>query len=290
MLAETDYSEGFKTKLFYRDVERDFQPQVSNIALDIQAQLKKNLNIEVEIVPMESNAFIKDLSAGRLDGLYLHGWNAMYPHITNFLDNRFNRQSQQFGSAIPEIYNNLMAGAQSNVPVDTERYYLNTNNAILKYVPMIPIAHAGSTMAYRADTRNPQVSPLNYDFFAYSIPDNRNAFTWVQNSEPKSLFCADETDVDTLRACAQIMEGLYSYEPNSTSIKPALATDCTPNAEETVWVCTLRPGVKFHDGSDFDATDVVATFDMALNPGSPNHKGNTNAWDMYGHLWGLMWK
>jgi len=290
LLAETDYADGFKTKLFYRDVERDFQPQVGNIALDIQAQLKKNLNIEVDLVPMESNAFIKDLSAGRLEGLYLHGLSATYPHITNFLDNRFSRQSQQFGNPFPEIYENLTAGAQSDIPVDTEKYYLNANNAILKYVPMIPIAHAGFTVAYRADTRNPQVSPLGYDFFAYSIPDNRNTFTWMQTSEPKSLFCADETDVDTLRACAQIMEGLYSYEPNGTSIKPVLATDCTPNAEWTVWVCTLRQGVKFHDGSDFDPTDVVATFDMALNPGSPNHKGNTNAWDTYGHLWGLMWK
>jgi len=252
--------------------------------------LKKNLNIEVEIVPMESNAFIKDVSAGRLEGLYLHGWSATYPHITNFLDNRFSRQSQQFGSAIPEIYNNLMAGAQSNVPVDTERYYLNTNNAILKYVPMIPIAHAGSTVAYRSDIRNPQVSPLNYDFFGYSIPDSRKVFTWVQNFEPISLFCADESDVDTLRACVQIMEGLFSYEPNGTLIKPALATACTPNTEETVWTCALRQGVKFHDGSDFDATDVVATFDMALNPGSPNHRGNTNSWEMYGSLWGLMWK
>jgi len=290
LLSETDYADGFKTKLFYRDVERDFQPQVSNIALDIQAQLKKNLNIEVEIVPLESNAFIKDLSAGRLEGLYLHGLSASYPHITNFLDNRFGRQSQQFGNPFPEIYENLTAGAQSNIPLDMEKYYLNANNAILKYVPMIPIAHSGSTVAYRVDVDDPQASPLGLDFFAHSMPDNRKIFTWMQSSEPKSLFCADETDADTLRACAQVMEGLYSYEPNGTSIKPALATECIPDAERTVWSCTLRQGVKFHDGSDFDATDVVATFDMALNPGSPNHKGSTNTWEIYGNLWGLMWR
>lgn len=290
LLDETNYADGFKTKLFYRDVERDFQPQVSNIALDIQAQLKKNLNIEVEIVPMESNAFIKDVSAGRLEGMYLHGWSATYPHITNFLDTRFSRQSLQFGSAIPEIYDNLTAGAQSIIPVDIERNYLNANNAILKHVPMIPIAHSGSTVAYRADVTDPQVSPLGFDFFAYTIPNYRKNFIWIQRSEPKSLFCADETDTDTLRACAQVMEGLYSYEPNGVSIKPALATECSPDAERTVWVCTLRQGVKFHDGSELDSMDIVATFDMALNPGSPNHKGNTNAWDTYGQLWGLMWK
>jgi ABC-type transport system substrate-binding protein len=58
----------------------------------------------------------------------------------------------------------------------------------------------------------------------------------------------------------------------------------------TVWTCTLRQGVKFHDGSDFDSEDVLATFDMGLNIGSPNHKGNTNLWSYYDTLWGLMKK
>jgi hypothetical protein len=29
---------------------------------------------------------------------------------------------------------------------------------------------------------------------------------------------------------------------------------------------------------------------MGLNIGSPNHKGNTNAWEYYSTLWGLMSK
>jgi len=29
---------------------------------------------------------------------------------------------------------------------------------------------------------------------------------------------------------------------------------------------------------------------MGLNPGSPTHVGNTNLWDYYDYLWGLMWK
>jgi len=83
---------------------------------------------------------------------------------------------------------------------------------------------------------------------------------------------------------------LYTYEVNGSDALPALAESCTPNEDSTVWVCKLREGVKFHDGSDFDSSDVVATFDMGLNPGSPNHKGNTNIFDYYSTLWGLMEK
>jgi ABC-type transport system substrate-binding protein len=112
----------------------------------------------------------------------------------------------------------------------------------------------------------------------------------MQNAEPNTLFCADETDGEGLRACEQFMEGLYVYEVNGTEAEPALAESCEPNEDSTVWVCTLRQGVTFHDGSDFDSADVVATFDMGLNPGSPSHKGNTNLWEYYDYLWGLMWK
>ena len=290
LLVQAGYAGGFQTKLFYRDVIRDYQPQVSKVAQDIQAQLKENLNINVESVPVESNAFIKGINSGRFDGLYLHGWSAAYPHITNFLDNRFSRNSLQFGSAFPEIYDNMIAGAQSSIPAEAEKYYMDANNAIRKFVPVIPIAHAGSAVAYRADVENPQVSPLAIEVFSYARPGNRNAFTWMQEAEPNSLFCADETDVESLRACAQVMEGLYAYEVNGTAIKPALATECLPDAEQTIWICTLRQGVSFHDGSELDSSDVVATFNMALNPGSPNHKGSTNLWETYDSLWDLMWK
>jgi ABC-type transport system substrate-binding protein len=56
----------------------------------------------------------------------------------------------------------------------------------------------------------------------------------------------------------------------------------------TTWVCNLRQGVVFHDGTTFDANDVVTTFTMGLDASSPLHVGSNNTWDYYGFLWGLI--
>jgi ABC-type transport system substrate-binding protein len=290
LLADVGYAGGFKTKLYYREVLRDYLPQASSVAQDIQTQLKTNLNIDVELVPVDFNTFIKEINTGRLGGLYLYGWSATYPHITSFLSNRFSRDSQQFGRAYPEIYDYLDAALNTSIEVNIHKYYIEVNNAIREFVPMIPIAHDGSAVAYRADVENPQTSPLASETFAASKPGDRDFFIWLQNAEPKSLFCADETDVESFRACAQVTESLYAYKINGTGIKPALAVDCAPNADLTVWACTLRQGVKFHDGSELDAFDVVASYNMGLNPGSEFHKGNTNLWEFYDYFWGLMWR
>jgi|CXWL01.1.fsa_nt_gi ABC-type transport system substrate-binding protein/uncharacterized caspase-like protein len=288
LLAEAGFPDGFQTKLYYRDVVRSYLPQASNVAQDIQAQLKENLNVYAEIVVMESGAYIQEFSAGGLDGLYLHGWGADYPHITNFLDYYFGSANPQFGNQSPTYTNLLAQGTQIADPKAAEPIYVQANNAIRDFVPMIPVAHGGSGTAYRADVTTPQASPLGDELFYASKPGTRDTFVWMQNAEPISMFCADESDGESLRACEQVTEALYSFTINGADVEPALAESCIPNVDLTVWTCALRKGVKFHDGTDFDANDVVTTFTMGLDASSPLHKGNTNTWSYYDYLFGLI--
>jgi ABC-type transport system substrate-binding protein len=53
-------------------------------------------------------------------------------------------------------------------------------------------------------------------------------------------------------------------------IQPGLAVSWAVDpADPTKWTFKLRPGVKFHDGSDFDAAAVVWNFDKLLNKDAP---------------------
>lgn len=55
-----------------------------------------------------------------------------------------------------------------------------------------------------------------------------------------------------------VYEGLFEADAN-LQLHPALATGFE-RVDDLTWTFALREGVKFHDGSDFDAQDVVATF------------------------------
>ena len=59
-----------------------------------------------------------------------------------------------------------------------------------------------------------------------------------------------------------VYEGLYKYD-HEGNLNPCLATDVEISADSSVYTFTIRDGVKFHDGSDLDANDVVYSLKRA---------------------------
>ena len=108
----------------------------------------------------------------------------------------------------------------------------------------------------------------------------------MQNGEPAALWCSDETDGETLRACEQVYEPLYSFTIGGSTTEPALAVSNTVNADLTEYTFTLRDGVKFHNGASLDANDVVSTFAAQWDAKSPNHVGRTGTFEYFGAFFG----
>ncbi|HXI46833.1 MAG TPA: ABC transporter substrate-binding protein, partial [Candidatus Acidoferrales bacterium] len=129
-------------------------------------------------------------------------------------------------------------------------------------------------------------SPVGSELFYVMTAGTRDTLVWMQNAEPLSLYCGDESDGETLRACEQIFESLYTYEIGGTKAIPALATGCAPNADLTVWTCTLRQGVKFQQGGTLDANDVVNSYAVQWDTQNPLHVGNTGDFEYFPGLFG----
>ncbi len=287
LLAEAGFPDGFETVINYRDVFRSYLPEPALVAVDLQTQMLENCNIDAEIEVMESGAFIAAADAGELTGLHLLGWGADYPDQTNFLDFHFGGgASDQFGDKFEDITSALASGAALADNAAREPFYVEANNAIKQHVPMVPISHGGSATAYQADVAGAHSSPLGNEYFAVMDPGGRDTFVWMQNAEPISLYCSDETDGESLRPCEQVTEALLAYEIAGTAVIPSLATSCDPNEDLTLWTCHLREGVLFHDGSTLDANDVVTSYVVQWDAAHPLHVGNTGAFTYFSALWG----
>ncbi|MFN8448755.1 MAG: ABC transporter substrate-binding protein [Anaerolineae bacterium] len=285
LLAESGVPLPIEVKLSYRDVVRGYLPQPGVVAADLQQQLGE-VGINVTIDVQESGTFLDNASAGVLP-LFMLGWGADYPDATNFLDYHFGTgANDSFGAKFPEITGPLQQGAQLADPAARYPFYVEANTAIRDLVPMVPIAHGGSGVAYKASIIGAHSSPLgNENFAVMEDPDDDN-FVWMQNAEPISLYCADETDGESLRACEQISESLLAYEVGGTAVVPSLAASYEASEDLKTWTFHLREGVTFHDGSALDANDVVMTYAVQWDAANPLHVGRSGAFDYYSALFG----
>ena len=273
-------------KLHYRDVVRGYLPDPNVVAQDIQAQLKENLGVTVEIDVMESGAFLDAADSGSLDGLHLLGWGADYPDQTNFVGYHFGAgSSKQFGTKYDDLVAAIENGAQRATDAERAPFYEETNNLIKQHVPMIPVAHGGSAVAFKASVEGAHSSPLGNENFSV-MSNGTDTFVWMQNAEPISLYCADETDGESLRACEQVTQSLLGYKTAGTEVEPVLAESYTASDDLMTWTFTLRKDVKFHNGFTLDAADVVASLALQWDAANPLHTGNTGAFSYWSGLFG----
>ena len=63
---------------------------------------------------------------------------------------------------------------------------------------------------------------------------------------------------------------LVEYPPGATEPEPGLATDWEISDDGLTYTFTLREGVKFQDGSDFDSEDVKYSLERAINVNDPD--------------------
>ena len=286
-LAGAGYPNGFDTTIQYRAAPRPYLPDPAGVAAALKAQLLENLGIRAELVVVPEETFIADVDAGKLDGIHLLGQTATYPDVSAFLDPRFGAgASDEFGNKFADVQKALTSGDTTAARAKREAAYVKANNAIRSRVPMIPIARTGSAAAYRADVGGASASPLRLESFARMTPGDRRQFVWSTTAEPAGLYCADETEAVAMLICSQLVESLYAYEPTSASTVPSLAERCAPNPELTVWTCTLRPGVLFHDGSRLDANDVVLSYAVQWDADHPRHRGREGAFSQFASWFG----
>lgn len=84
---------------------------------------------------------------------------------------------------------------------------------------------------------------------------------FARGGDSTSLDPAITTEGEAFRVTDNLYETLVNFGPQDTEIEPGLATDWTPSEDGLTHTLNLREGVKFHDGTDFNAEAVVFNFE-----------------------------
>jgi peptide/nickel transport system substrate-binding protein len=280
--AGFDFSQ---TILFsYRQATRPYISHPDQVAQDVQAQLAQ-IGVKIQLDVEESGTLLGNAGLGKL-GFFLLGWTEDYPDATDWFDYHFGASSKTFGTPYPDIVAAIQQGGQTADPVARQKAYDTVNQLLLQHVPMVPIAHGSQGDAFKASVNNVMVGPYNINFPYLQTASNQ--VVWLQAAEPISLWCGDETDGETITACYNIYDPLYSFKFGTAETQPALATSYDANADLTQYTFHLRQGVKWSDGSAFTSADVFATYTAMWDYKNPNHKGNTGAFEYFGTLFGAL--
>jgi peptide/nickel transport system substrate-binding protein len=94
---------------------------------------------------------------------------------------------------------------------------------------------------------------------------------WASRRSPEGFFDPNlATGIQSYYA-GWVYEPLVSIDEEYANLIPRLAVSWQPEDEGRAWVFDLREGVRFHNGREFVADDVVHTFERILDPdfGSP---------------------
>jgi peptide/nickel transport system substrate-binding protein len=93
-----------------------------------------------------------------------------------------------------------------------------------------------------------------------------------RGADSVSLDPINVTDGESIRVTHNIFETLLEYDQN-LELQPKLATEYESSEDGLTWTFQLREGVKFHDGTDFNAEAVVFNFERWMDPENPHHQG-----------------
>ena len=90
-----------------------------------------------------------------------------------------------------------------------------------------------------------------------------------QIAEPQSLDPHTVTASNDFRILVNVYDGLVRYKDGTLEVEPALAESWEISEDGKTYTFKLREGVKFHDGSDFNAEAVKFNFDRMLKEDHP---------------------
>ncbi len=108
-------------------------------------------------------------------------------------------------------------------------------------------------------------------------------------ADPTSLDPESVMNNESGFVMSTIFDGLTKYNKGTSEPGPGLAESWEVSEDGTEYTFKLREGVKFHDGTDFNADAALAELDRVINPDNPYYVYNQEGVHSFATFtWGLV--
>ncbi|HSI42367.1 MAG TPA: ABC transporter substrate-binding protein [Xanthobacteraceae bacterium] len=125
---------------------------------------------------------------------------------------------------------------------------------------------------------------------ALAAPAHAKTLVFCSEGGPENFTPALNTTGTSFDAARPVYNQLVEFERGSTNVVPALAESWTVSPDGLEITFKLRKGVKFHStkdykpSRDFNADDVLFSFDRQSNDKNPYHKISGGAYDYFNDM------
>lgn len=251
-------------------------------ALVLKTSIEKTGMIIVNLKSETWAQFVPDRKAGTFP-LFMLGWYPDYfdsdDYVSPFL-------TAGGAKSLGSFYNNGTVAGWINQEESTTNDTLRASlfgmiqNAISTSVPYVPLWQGSANIGYKSDINGVYLHPVVFKYFTMS----RSGSTQLNVGTTDSVVCLDPAcayDYFSIEVINQVFDTLLIYAPNSTTLLPGLASQVPTVANGGIstdgmnYTYHLRQGVKFSDGTPFNATVMKWSIERVIALGdsfSPNYQ------------------
>ncbi|MFC8392153.1 ABC transporter substrate-binding protein [Streptomyces sp. NPDC057238] len=147
------------------EVSRPYMPAPQDLFELMKADLEK-AGITVTPKAMKwAPDYIDATEAGSCD-LHMLGWTGDFNDGYNFIGTWFAGYDKQWGFKDKKVFDAVNAGSKMGKAEERVAAYEKANEAIMEYIPGVPISSSPPAIAFGKNVNPPNVSPLTQEVFA----------------------------------------------------------------------------------------------------------------------------